>query len=111
MPEDINKLRKDSIKAKVGYEWKAIYKYLSRMDIDQLGTVNKQEFKEACSQSGVGLSNDEVKRISLLFAPASQANSDSIDYIRMSRELNLHYDSLNFVSQKSGTAQNLKDII
>lgn len=34
LPDDMNKLKKDSIKAKVGYEWKTIYKYLSRVDTD-----------------------------------------------------------------------------
>ena len=66
------------------------------MDTAQTGTVNKALFQQACEQAGVSLSNDEVRRVGLLF----HANGDPtiVDYVRMSQELNLHYHSLNYVT-------------
>ena len=94
----------------MGYEWKKIYKSICRNDSSQNGTVSRQAFKEACSSASVGLSNDEVRKIGQLFAPAD-GNTDHIDYIRMSKELNLHYGSLTYAGQQASTVNNLKEII
>lgn len=79
------KQKKENIKSKVGYEWKSIYKALSRLDQSRSGSVSKNAFQQACQQAGVNLSRDEIKRISQLF-PASQLNN-GIDFLRMSTDL------------------------
>lgn len=39
--DEANRLRRENIKAKVGYEWKQIFKYLNKFDVNQTGTVTK----------------------------------------------------------------------
>ena len=106
---DQSQLRKDNIKARVGYEWKNIYKNLTRADVPQIGAVSRAHFQQACSSAGVSLSKDQVKRIGMLFS--HDGDSASIDYVRMSKELNLHYSSLNFIQQRVQNAHSLKQIL
>ena len=42
--DDTSLLRKENIKAKVAYEWKTIFKNLSRMDPAKSGIVTKPVF-------------------------------------------------------------------
>ena len=85
------------------------------MDTGQAGYVTRKQFQNACSQAGVSLSNDEVRRASLLFGSRSQHSetaAETVDYNRMSRELKLHYSSLNYVSQPAHSqVESLKSVV
>lgn len=106
---DISKLRKDHIKAKVAYEWKQIFKNLTRYDPSQSGKVSANQFLSACTTAGAKLSNIDMRTISKMFAPAE--DSSMVDYIGMSKELQLHYSSLNFVQQRITNVESLKQIM
>jgi hypothetical protein len=46
---DMTTLKKDKVKAKVGYEWKKIFKELLRLDNKSTGSVSRDQFLAACS--------------------------------------------------------------
>jgi len=39
--DEANKIKKENIKAKVAYEWKSIFRYLTKFDSDETGTCSK----------------------------------------------------------------------
>ena len=46
------------------------------------------------------LANDDIRQIGVLFASGKGEGNREIDYVRMSKELNLHYGCLNYLSSK-----------
>ena len=42
---------------------------------------------------------------------AAQGDTAIIDYLRMSKELNLHYNSLNFVAARQSKIDTMKDVL
>ena len=49
-----------------------------------------------------------MRIVSLLFP---EPNDEGVDYIRMSKELNLHYGSLKFLTFKQGNLDEVKEIM
>ena len=119
--DEATKVKKEKIKARVAYEWKQIYKNLTKLDPSQRGTVTRGQFQLACKKAGVSIANDDMRQVSVLFAAAtdgvsnvaSSINSSNImiDYVRMSKELNLHYGSLKHLTQKQGMIEHVKEVI
>jgi len=44
---------KNALKAKLGYDWKAIFKFLTREDEEKAGMVTSEQFERACENAGV----------------------------------------------------------
>jgi hypothetical protein len=78
------------LRSKVGYEWKNIFKQLLKVDPEETGCVTRQQFDFCCTQCGVtNLSRDELLQLQGLY-PGSTAE---VDYLAMSKDMNLHWDS------------------
>lgn len=63
----------------------------------------------ACTQAGAKLSKIDMGTVSKLFAAAH--DSSLVDYIQMSKDLQMHYSSLNFVQQRITNVESLKQIM
>jgi hypothetical protein len=63
----------------------------------------------ACAQAGVSLAGADVKTVSTFFAAGGDSNT--VDYVRMSKELQLHYSSLNFVTKRVKNVESLKEFM
>ena len=50
-----------------------------------------------------------MRTIGKLFSPPEDSNM--VDYISMSKDLQLHYSSLNFVQQRIANVESLKQIV
>ena len=83
---------------------------MTKLDSKRSGCVSKQDFANACQQSGVKLTNEEIRRCGVMF-PAESGDSGKIDFIRMSRDLQLHYSSLNFVGQRASNLETVKEVM
>lgn len=59
---------KGIILARVGYEWKAIYKRLTRIDKGNTGLVTMKQLDEAMIAAGVNLTKDDTNKVIALFA-------------------------------------------
>lgn len=70
--------RREELKARLGYSWKAISRKLS----DQ-GTISIKKFDSLCSQTGVHLGHENRHRVRQMYG-------EKIDFGRMSKELGLH---------------------
>ena len=82
----------EKIKGKVGYEWKRIYKNFSIIDREQLGTVTQEGFIDACRAAGLrNISREDTKKLLEFFGTQDQ----KLNYQQMSKELGLHFASLN----------------
>jgi len=90
---DLKQVSKDNVKAKVGYEWKKIYKHLTRADEHNTGAVTKQQFVDACHTAGVSLTKDECNRVATWYRTDG---ANTIDFVRMSKEMGLHLSSLDY---------------
>jgi len=53
----------NSIKLKLGYEWKSIYRALTSADSANDGTVSKEEFEAAVSKSRTFLTREELNKL------------------------------------------------
>ena len=73
--------------------------------------MTKQQFQEASNKAGVSLSNDEMKRIGILFPSHKKESTGTVDFVQMSQDLNLHYSSLNYVDPTVLKVQNLKNMV
>lgn len=52
---------KNALKAKLGYDWKAIFKFLTRADEAKDGIVSREQFENACTQASVtSLTREEL---------------------------------------------------
>lgn len=90
---------KGIILARVGYEWKAIYKRLTRIDRNNSGLVTMKQMDEAMTGAGVNLTKDDVNKVISLFAHEKfELGSDTrnvlINYLKMSVEMGLQQPSM-----------------
>lgn len=85
-----------SIKNKLSYEWKNIYRSLNTIDLNSSGLVTKKEFENWVHKNGAYLSRDELSRIHKRFS-----QEGDIDYYRLSVELGLHKPSYEFMKSHS----------
>ena len=79
------------------------------MDTEKKGTVTMDQFKSVCAQVGTFLSNEDTKRIGLLFA--CEDDNNLIDFMKMSQDLQLHYSSMNYLNDTAMKIENLKSIM
>jgi hypothetical protein len=84
---------KGIILARVGYEWKAIYKRLTRIDKGNTGLVTMKQLDEAMIAANVNLTKDDINKVIALFANESADPGSPkqvlIDYHKMSVEMGL----------------------
>ena len=104
--DNISVIHKDQVKAKVGYEWKRIFKGLLKADKNSSGAVSKEQFQTACELAGVNLTNDEIRKVGNLF----KHESGDIDFLKMSKEMNLHVSSLDYMAQNKDKFKNLNNL-
>ena len=57
------------------------------------------------------LANDDIRQIGVLFASGKGEGNREIDYVRMSKELNLHYGCLNYLSSKQSQLDHVKQVM
>lgn len=97
------------VTTKLSSEWKNIYRSLIASDPAQRGVVKITRFNQICSQFNVFLSNEEIRKLaqlsvqddsavdtSLLSNPGGSLALD-LNYVRLSRTLGLHKNSLNLI--------------
>jgi hypothetical protein len=95
---------RETLRNKLAYEWKHIYKFLARMDIAEDGKVSKANFQQCCEQAGVvNLTAEDVNNAAKIFG----AGGDMIDYVLASKELGLHKESFKLRTRSSRQQHNL----
>jgi len=93
-----NQRVRETLRNKLAYEWKHIYKYLARMDIAEDGKVSKANFQQCCEQAGVvNLTSEDVNNAVKVFG----TEDDMIDYVQASKELGLHKESFKLRTRSS----------
>jgi hypothetical protein len=55
------KEKKDSLKHKLGYEWKNIFRALSLLDSQKSGQINRKQFETTVHKNGVFLAGEDVR--------------------------------------------------
>ena len=99
-----NQRVKETLRNKLAYEWKHIYKYLARMDIAEDGKVSKANFQQCCEQAGVvNFTTEDLNNTYKVFG----AGDDLIDYVQVSKELGLHKESFKLRTRSSRQQHNL----
>ncbi|CDW82631.1 px domain containing protein [Stylonychia lemnae] len=92
----------EDVKVKLAYEWKNVYRSLAQADSLRKGTVPIGTFNKIIHQHKVYLSREELRKIESLYG-ASNSNPllQEIDYVKISQELGLHRQSLDFIKPKN----------
>ena len=82
----------ESIKNKLSYEWKNLYRQLNSLDVHEKGSVTKKQFEDALKTTGVFLSNEDIKYLQDNYCgPLKDANNKGqINYDKVSQEMGLH---------------------
>lgn len=76
----------DSIKTKMQYEWKNIYRMLSSNDVHENGIISVRKFDEILQANNSFISNEDLKNLQEKFG----SNKDkTINYLKLSEELGL----------------------
>ena len=57
----------------------------------------------------MSLSKTEMNRVGALFG--ANGDTNQIDFVRMSKELSLHSNSLNYVGQRANKVETLKEMM
>ena len=91
----------DTLKQKLGYEWKNIYRSLNAVDLNSSGYVTKNEFSNCVHNNGVFLSRDELAKLFKKFS-----NDGEVNYVRISNELGLHKNSYDYMKSSSKYLKN-----
>jgi hypothetical protein len=87
---------RDKIVSKVAYEWKAIFKALNRLDLEQTEFVTASQFERCCESVGVNtITKDDLQGLLIKYGHPEQ--SDSLNYFAMSKDLGLHTSRFNYV--------------
>ena len=87
--------QESSIKQKLAYEWKNIYRGLNLQSSS--GVISKKAFEKTVHQNGVYLTKEELGLLYQRFThPSSQ---DMIDFQQLSQSLGMQSNSLNLVQQ------------
>jgi len=55
--------------------------------------------------------NDDIRQIGVLFAATKDLPSREINYVRMSKELNLHYGCLSYLTNKQSKLEHVKEVM
>jgi hypothetical protein len=76
--------------SKIGYEWKNIYRIISKMDRKNIGIVTIKQFEQACAKANVKITKDDSQKISSIFGEPQSGDLVSINYTKMSHETGLH---------------------
>jgi len=77
---------RDKVRAKVGYEWKAIYKSLNKLDPEQTNFVTAQQFEQTCESVGVrNIHKDDINGLLKRYG-----EDGKINYNVMSKDFGLH---------------------
>jgi hypothetical protein len=82
----------DSLKQKLAYEWKNVYRSLNSIDLNSSGYVTKKEFTSAIHNNGVFLTRDELAKLLKKYSKNGEVN-----YVRISNELGLHKSSYDYM--------------
>ena len=69
--------QESSIKQKLAYEWKNIYRTLASIDIEGKGKVSTSEFQVSVTKNRVYMTREEFKKIQTLFG---EENGEVINY-------------------------------
>lgn len=84
---------KGIILARVGYEWKAIYRRLTRIDKGNTGLVTMKQLDDAMVAAGVNLTKDDTNKVIALFAQErgdpENPKQAIINYHKMSVDMGL----------------------
>ena len=57
------------------------------------------------------LANDDIRQIGILFASGKGPGAREIDYVRMSKELNLHFGNLNYLTTRQSKLEQVKEVM
>jgi len=63
------------IRKRLAYEWKNIYRTLTHIDINNIGSISLNEFSNAVSKNRVYITKEELKKLHSMFGV------DGTDYI------------------------------
>ena len=76
----------ESIKNKLSYEWKNLYRQLNSLDVQEKGAVTKKQFEDALRTTGVFLSNEDIKYLQDNFGGTYQDSNNKglINYDKVS---------------------------
>jgi len=76
----------ESIRNKLSYEWKNVYRHLNSVDVHEQGTVTKKQFEDALRNTGVFLSNEDIKYLQGTFGGSQKDmnNKGLINYDKVS---------------------------
>jgi hypothetical protein len=92
----------EDVKTKLGYEWKNVYRALASADIYRKGSVPLGTFNKIISQHRVYLQKEEIKKLEQLYCVNGENPLiTEIDYIKLSQELGLHKQSMDFIKPNS----------
>lgn len=98
----------ENMKARIGHDWKNIYRQCVATDGSRKGTISITRFNQALLQFKVHLTKDELRRIAILtredgddrsLSPPRTANVGEISYTRLSKKFGLHHNSLDSITQ------------
>jgi hypothetical protein len=93
-------ISKDHLRAKLGYQWKAIFKNLVKQDTKGTGFVDRFNFEKSCDLYGARLAKDDMNKL-----VAYYANIDKmIDYNLLSRDLGLNRPELDIFANTNRRA-------
>jgi len=88
----------DSIKQKLAYEWKNVFRALTQFDNEKTGIAALATFIKVLHQQKVFLSREELRKLETLFPGTGEG---FLDYLKLSQEMGLHKQSLDFIRVKS----------
>lgn len=124
LPAGMTEKLGQALQTKLAYEWKNIYRNLANMDLDCTDLVELKDFDQVCQKFKVNCTKEELKKIQRLCGdrpnhtqstsyvvnpithqPIETVNqtildSEVINYRRLSYQLGLHKDSLNYMSRQ-----------
>jgi hypothetical protein len=97
----------ENMKARIGHDWKNIYRQCVATDGNRKGTISINRFNLALLQFKVHLTKDELRRIAILtrddegnsHSPPKTANAGEISYTKLSKKFGLHHNSLDSITQ------------
>lgn len=84
----------ESLKNKLAYEWKNIYRYISSKDTGGAGKISQREFEQAVHKNGAFLTREDTDLIKKYFSTPS----GEIEYGRLSKDLGMQTNSLSLVT-------------
>lgn len=105
---------RDRMRAKIGYEWKAIFKALAVRDGNNLGTISKKDFEDCCQKVGIRtITREDLNRLAARYGVEGN-NEMLIDYVTMSKDMGLHMPSFNLVHKtvaRKGNVEKLRQMM